>query len=130
MPFDKETLIEYRIKRCLETIDEAEKALADDHLNLTANRIYYSVFYAVSALAVKYNFSTSKHSALLSWFNKNFVKEGIIIKELGKIYNKAFLNRMKGDYDDFVNFSAENLNADLNKMKKLVEQIIKIINEN
>lgn len=113
----------------METIDEAEKALADDHLNLTANRIYYSVFYAVSALAVKYNFSTSKHSALLSWFNKNFVKEDIINKELGKIYNKAFLNRMKGDYDDFVNFSEESLNVDLNKMKKLVEQIIKIIKE-
>lgn len=67
--------------------------------------------------------------ALLSWFNKNFVKEGIINKELGKIYNKAFLNRMKGDYDDFVNFSEESLNVDLNKMKKLVEQIIKIIKE-
>ena len=66
---------------------------------------------------------------MLSWFNKNFVKEDIINKELGKIYNKAFLNRMKGDYDDFVNFSEESLNVDLNKMKKLVEQIIKIIKE-
>ncbi len=36
---------------------------------------------------------------------------------------------MKGDYDDFVNFSEESLNVDLNKMKKLVEQIIKIIKE-
>ena len=44
MPFDKETFIGYRIKRCMETIGEAEKALVDDHLNLTANRIYYSVF--------------------------------------------------------------------------------------
>ena len=30
MQFDKNTLIDYRIKRCMETIDEAEKALADD----------------------------------------------------------------------------------------------------
>ena len=36
---------------------------------------------------------------------------------------------MKGDYDDFVNFLEESLNVDLNKMKKLVEQIIKIIKE-
>jgi len=36
---------------------------------------------------------------------------------------------MKGDYDDFVNFSEESFNVDLNKMKKLVEQIIKIIKE-
>jgi len=69
MPLDKEALIKYRLERSLETISEVEHAIQNNHLHLAANRIYYAIFYAVSALAAKNNFSTSKHFTLLSWFN-------------------------------------------------------------
>ncbi|OGU71222.1 MAG: hypothetical protein A2V93_07345 [Ignavibacteria bacterium RBG_16_34_14] len=127
MPLDKEALIRYRLERSLETISEAEQSIQNNHLHLAANRIYYAIFYAVSALSVKNNFSTSKHSTLLSWFNNEFVKKQIITKELGNIYNIAFQNRMKGDYDDLITFSKESILENFNQMKLFVQKINQII---
>jgi len=70
MDFDKDELIKYRIERAKETIQEAELSLKNKSLHLAQNRIYYSIFYIISALALKNNFSTSKHVQLLGWFNK------------------------------------------------------------
>ena len=62
------------------------------------------MFYALSALAIKYKFETTKHGQLTGWFNKQFVHEGLIDSSYGKMINKAFNRRLKSDYDPQVNF--------------------------
>jgi len=52
MVYDKNLLVNYRIKRADETLDEALFSLTNNKLNLTANRIYYAAFYIVSVLAI------------------------------------------------------------------------------
>ena len=74
MEFDKSALINYRLQRCDETIKDAQIAVDNNRLHNAENRIYYAIFYVVSTLAIKYDFSTSKHLQLLGWFNKNFIK--------------------------------------------------------
>ena len=64
------------------------------------NRVYYAIFYTVTALAEKHEFKTSKHSAMLGWFNKKFVYEDKLFDaELFEVYRKTFDFRQKGDYD-------------------------------
>jgi len=50
--YDKNLLVNYKIKRADETLDEALLSPTNNKLNLTANRIYYAAFYIVSALAI------------------------------------------------------------------------------
>ena len=102
MRVDKNELIKYRLHRANETLEEAKISIENKRYLLAANRIYYASFYAVSALAIKHEFKTSKHAQLLSWFNKNFVKNGIVKKRLGKFYLDAFEMRQESDYEDFV----------------------------
>ena len=46
-------------------------------------------------------FDSSKHSGVIAFFNKEFLKEGIMDRKLSVIIkNSAFL-REKSDYDDF-----------------------------
>jgi len=127
MPVEKNVLILHRIKRAEETLDEAKLAIDNNRLHLAANRIYYSVFYIVSALALKNDFTTSKHSQLLSWFNKEFVKAGLADKKLGKFYLDAFEMRQEGDYDDLVEFDPKYVNEKLNEAKEFVKKIKKLI---
>ena len=56
MPVDINELIKYRIIRASETLDEVRLAIENNRLHLAANRIYYSTFYIVSALALKKGF--------------------------------------------------------------------------
>ena len=78
-------------------------------------------------MSLKNNFSTSKHSVLLGWFNKNFVNPGIISKELGKIYNTAFENRQESDYEDMVYFETENVKMDYENMLQFVDAVKKLM---
>jgi hypothetical protein len=128
MPVDIGALIKYRINRAEETFDEVKLAIVNERLHLAANRIYYSVFYIVSALALKKGFKTSKHSQLLSWFNKEFVKKELVDKNLGKFYLDAYEMRQEGDYDDLVSFELKYIEEKLVLAKEFIKKIKEIIN--
>ena len=128
MPVDINALIQYRTNRAEETLEEAKLAIENNRLHLAANRIYYSAFYVVSALALKKGFKTSKHSQLLSWFNKEFVKKELIDMNLGKFYLDAFEMRQESDYDDLVSFDLKYIEEKLNQVKNFVKSIKQIIN--
>jgi len=127
MEFDKSALINYRLQRCDETIKDAQIAVDNNRLHNAENRIYYAIFYVVSTLAIKYDFSTSKHLQLLGWFNKNFIKTKRVSAKVSKIYKKAFEKRQSGDYDDFITFSKEEVEEDFNDMTTFCEEIKKLI---
>jgi len=127
MPYDKRVLIEYRISRAKETIEEARQDIKSNHLYSAENRIYYAIFYIVSALALKNDFSTSKYLHLLGWFNKDIIKANKAPQNLSKIYSRAFEKRQKGDYEDLKTFSIEEVQNDFDNMLIFVELIEKLI---
>lgn len=127
MVYDKQQLVQYRISRAKETIDEAHLVLEKDRLNLAANRIYYAGYYIVSALALQQGFSTSKHYQLMGWFNKEFVKSGRVPKEMGRIFLNAFETRQEGDYEDMISFDKELLKDKLKQMEVFVDSVEKLI---
>ena len=127
MPVDINALIKHRINRAEETLEEAKLAIENSRLHLAANRIYYAAFYVVSALALNKGFKTSKHSQLLSWFNKEFVKKELIDKNMGKFYLDAFEMRQEGDYDDLVSFDLKYIQDKLIQAQDFVIRIKEVI---
>lgn len=128
MQVDKTELIKYRLNRASETLDEAKISIENNRYLLAANRIYYSSFYAVSALAIKHDFKTSKHVQLLSWFNKNFVKDGIVEKRLGKFYLDAFEMRQESDYEDFVVIDKTSIDEKIKLASEFINKISELVN--
>ena len=122
-PDDKQKLIKNYVEKSLESMEDAKLLLINNRNNSSVNRIYYCIFYIISALALKYDFSSSKHTQLLGWFNKNFIKENIIDKEIGKIVRESFEKRMKSDYDAMYDFSKEEVEELLNKSIKAMKEI-------
>ena len=120
-------LIQYRIARAREALDEAEILADSRHWNACVNRLYYACFYAVSALLSKHDLSSSKHSGLRSFFNHNFVKAGIIPKETAIIYNSLFERRQEGDYEVFVTFKETDVKPWLKEAAVFVDAVIKLI---
>ena len=63
-------LIAYRRKRVKEALEDAERLVNAGSLFSAVNRIYYSMFYEVTALLLIKNLSASRHSGIRSLFNK------------------------------------------------------------
>lgn len=120
-------LILYRLERAHESLEEANILLEKGYANTFVNRLYYSCFYAVSALLLTKDLSSAKHSGIRALFHQNFVKPGIVTIELGQLYDKLFRNRQKGDYVDFVRFNIDEVKPWYEEAKKFVENIEEII---
>ena len=120
---DKQTLFNYRIIQAEETISDARKML-ENQLSPRSiiNRTYYSMFYAVLALFIKTdtNVKTSKHSGVISIFDKEFVHTGKLAPYYSKILHKAFKARQEGDYKELVKLSLE----DATEFVKLAEEFL------
>ena len=65
------------------------------------NRSYYAMFYSARALVAKDNLDFSKHSAVISYFRKNYIKTRIFDTKLSKYIGDAFDLRSDGDYTYF-----------------------------
>lgn len=73
---EKSEYSKYRIESAFQTY-EAAKVLADNGFwNSAVNRLYYSLFYAVSALLVINDIQTKSHSSTKSQFSLHFIKIG------------------------------------------------------
>jgi uncharacterized protein len=127
MTEEKLALIEYRLERAQQTLDEAKIMFDAGRINAYVNRLYYACFYAVSALLLTRNLSTSKHSHLRSLLHREFLKTGQIPKEIGAHFDLLFNSRQKSDYADFVHFKADDVAGWLDSTKQLVNYIISFI---
>lgn len=124
---DLQALIDYRLQRATETLEEARLMQNADHWNTCANRLYYAAFYAVSALLIKDNHRASKHSGIKALFNRHYVKSAIVTKENGRLYNRLFDLRQEGDYIDFVFLEAEMVEPLLRETDVFIDTIQHLI---
>lgn len=120
MTEEEKALITYRLERAREAIEEAKMLFDAGHINAYVNRLYYACFYAVSALLLTKNLSTSKHGYLRSLMHREFVKVGLIPKELGKHFDLLFDSRLEGDYGDFATFDADDVSGWLGPTQKFL----------
>jgi uncharacterized protein (UPF0332 family) len=81
------------MEQAYETLREAEILLNESALRGAINRAYYAMFYAVSALLATRKAGASKHSGVLRLFDLEFIKPGLLPKELSRSLRLAFNRR-------------------------------------
>lgn len=127
-PTDRTALIDYRLCKATATLREARDVMALGHWSLTANRLYYAIYYACSALLLAYGYAASTHSGVISLMGKHFVKSGILEREEGKLLSELFQMRQMGDYGDIFDWEQADIEPLMEPVGRLVEKIRGIIN--
>ncbi len=104
----RQELIRYRLRQAEESLEEAAFLLSGKKSPRSViNRAYYAMFYAVLALLVNEPYASSKHTGVLAYFNKHFIKNGLLAESLGRSLNKAFELRQRGDYREYIELTHE-----------------------
>ncbi len=96
-----------RLENAKERLVFAEKILQIGDYKTVANRSYYAIFNAMRAVLALENFDTKKHSGVIAEFRKNFIKTGLLPKELSYMIEGLVEIRQGSDYDDFYVISKE-----------------------
>ena len=117
-------LIQYRLDQAQEALDDAQFLLENNRSSQSiVNRAYYAMFYAVMALLQLIEKAPSKHTGVISLFDKEFVHTGIFEKELSKYFHKAFEIRQNSDYKVLEQITPEKAMEMVQKAKKFVSSI-------
>jgi uncharacterized protein (UPF0332 family) len=106
---ERTELILYRISKAKETLREVDLHIENKLWNTAINRLYYACYYAVIALLVKKEIRAQTHAGVRQMFGLHFIKSELISKDLGKFYSDVFDKRQTGDYDDFLDYTEDDL---------------------
>ena len=86
------------------SLNSARLELGANELSFAMNRIYYAVFYAVSAALLERGRSFKKHSGVRAAFHREFTKSGLLTSNWSKFYDQLFEDRQEGDYIALTSF--------------------------
>lgn len=123
---DKQTLFHYRLNQAEETLSDAEKMLEQNiSPRSVINRAYYAMFYSLLALFIQsdINLKTSKHSGVITLFDKEFVHTGKIEADYSKILHKLFSARQESDYRELITLTKEEASDHLKLAKGFLARI-------
>ena len=122
-------LARYRMQRAYETQQDAKYLLEKESYNSAINRFYYAIFYAIRALLATKGLDSSKHSGVIALFHKEFVKPGIIPKEIAKIPNITFEKRSDSDYEDYHVFTRSEVDDLAAKSEIFLTEVNKVLDK-
>ena len=123
------SFIQYRPQQAEETLSEAQVLLRESLFRGVVNRAYYAMFYAVLALAASQNQTGSKHSGMITFFDRDFVKTGIFHQRYSKMLHLAFERRQGSDYGELFLIDQPEAEQALAEAREFVGQV-KVILQN
>ena len=126
---ERADLIEYRLKRATESLQEIEIHLENGLWNTAINRLYYACYYAATALMLDNDIKASTHSGVRQMLGLHFVKTGQISADLGKVFTDLFDKRHASDYDDFITMTREDVEDLLPPAREFIDKIKSLISE-
>ena len=124
----KGDLVNYRLLKAKDALDDAQILAERNKWNSINNRQYYSAYYAVMALLLDSDLNPTTHNGAKSNFSEHFILTNKIPKKYGKIYSPLFTWRQKGDYDDMFDFDKDKVLPYFQPVHELIDLIEKTIN--
>ena len=115
-------LARYRLEKAQQVLQSADMLMnMTNDYNSVVNRCYYAVFHSVRSILALERKDFEKHSAVISYFRRAYIKTHIIPVEASDILGEAFNSRNESDYRDFFEVSKEQAEQQLCSAKRFVE---------
>jgi len=124
---ERQSIVEYRIEKAQKTLVEAKQVMEMGLWNIVANRLYYSLYYAATALLIHNQIAVHTHGGMLTLINQHFVQTGQLSKDEGRLLKKMYTLRQEGDYEDFVEVTDDEIKMYLPLVESLLQKIIALI---
>ncbi len=126
---ERQIMVSLEYEKALSFLGQAEKIAAMDLWDVVANRLYYSIFHAVSALLIKDGHNVSTHKGTLVMFGQHYVKTGIFPTDASKLYIKLQMMREKSDYNCVYVTTADEMQPLFEPVREFIAKVRSLIKE-
>ena len=122
-PHEIISLAKYRLEKAKNDLRDAQKSFAEEMFETSANRAYYAIFHAARAVLILDGQDYKRHSGVISFFRRDYIKTGILDESLSEIIKNAFELRTESDYSDFFVISKEEVGKQIEDAAFFVSEI-------
>ncbi|MEE0745469.1 MAG: HEPN domain-containing protein [Anaerovoracaceae bacterium] len=118
----------YRMERAKELIDDAKQLYKSGSYKSSNNRAYYAIFHTMRAVLALEEVDFKKHSGVIQYFQREYIKTGIFEKAYSDIIISASEIRNASDYDDFFLASKEETKEQIDNAELFCKAIEEYLN--
>ena len=126
---------ERKILFCLE-LEKAESTFSQikelqklGYWDTIANRLYYTVFHAVTALLIHDSHPVNTHKGAIALFGNYYIRTGIFSSEDGRLYSDLQTMRNNSDYNCSYNATEKEIEPLIEPVQLLIEKIANRLKE-
>lgn len=102
-------IVLYRLSSARNCLGEVLSLKKDGYYNAAVSRMYYACFHAASALLIDNGIEVRTHNGVRQLLSKEFVLTGRLSRDKSKFYTNLFSQRQNSDYEDFINYTEEDI---------------------
>jgi uncharacterized protein (UPF0332 family) len=117
------------LERAEASVQAAKELAVKAYYDFVASRAYYAAFYAATALLLSEGLAFSKHSGVIAFIHKDFVKTGKLDRRHGENLNWLFELRGIGDYGTTLHVSRHDAEKAIEVADRFLRAIEKLIRE-
>lgn len=125
---NRKSVVELEIEKGFPNLDQALLAREHQYWDLVANRLYYALFHAISALLIRNEIPVKSHKGAIMMFNYHFVKTGLIPLEMGRMASYLQSKREEADYNCHLSVDKEDIEPYFETCENLLHKIKEMIN--
>ena len=97
------------LEKAQRTFDDVLFCAGEGKWETAANRLYYALFHAMSALLVHDGHQVKSHRGILAMFGEHYVKTEIFAKADGSLLSDLVIMRDNADYNCFFDVSEQDI---------------------
>ena len=120
---DRRIIVTLELERVDKTLKEMDIQRRNGLWGMVANRLYYALFHAVSALLISNQHEVGTHRGAVNRFSLYYVKTGIFTNEEGRLYSQLQSLREDGDYNCSIDIQQNEAEEKIEPTLKLIEKI-------
>jgi hypothetical protein len=126
---DRRILVQLELEKADKTLSQVAVLQREGYWDTMANRLYYSLFHAVSALLINDQREVGSHKGAAIRFHQYYVKTGVFTEEEGSFYSQMETLREKSDYNCFFNVTEADIISKVEPTSLFIEKVKQYIAE-
>ncbi|MDE7152922.1 MAG: HEPN domain-containing protein [Muribaculaceae bacterium] len=126
-PENRNDIVSYRLEKANDTMQQVHAISRLGYWTLVANRLYYAVYYACSALLIANGIEVSTHKGVIKQIGQSFILPGTLPVTDAKLLNKLFSMRQSGDYEDLFDWDEADVAPLISQVEDFIMRIIDLI---
>lgn len=120
---ERSIIVNREIEKAERTFDDVLFCMRENKWEAAANRLYYALFHAMSALLISDGRQVKSHRGVLAMFGEHYVRTELFSKKDGALLSDLVIMRDNADYNCFFEADEEKLSPYIEPTQKLIEKI-------